>query len=112
MFYVKPGITEDKLQSVFADGEASLSCDQRKSVQWILFDFNFPKVLWESISLPHSDGKKLLEFLCNDLLLTKIVDLPTHKLGSILDRKFCSHPDKWDKCDYYSIFSQIIILFF
>ena len=97
VFYVKPGVTEDKLRIVFADVEASLSCDQRKAVQWILLgDFNFPKVRWESISSPHSDEQKLLEFLCNDLLLTQIIDLPTHKLGSILDLIFCSHLDKWD----------------
>ena len=89
MFYVKPGVTEDKLRSVFADVEASLSCDQRKAVQWILLgDFNFPKVRWESISSPHSDEQKLLEFLCNDLLLTQIIDLPTHKLGSISGSNF------------------------
>ena len=29
-------------------------------------------------------------------MLTQIIDLPTHKLGSILDLIFCSHPDKWD----------------
>ena len=88
-FYVKPGVTEDRLRSVFADMEASLSCDQRKSVQWILLiDFNFPKVRWESISSPHSDEQKLSEFLCNDLLLTQIVDLLTHKLGSFLDLIF------------------------
>ena len=97
LFYVKPGVKEDKLRSIFADVEASLSCDQRKAVQWILLgDFNFPKVRWESISSPHSDEKKLLEFLCNDLLLTQIIELPTHKLGSILDLIFCSHPDNWD----------------
>ena len=44
VFYVKPGVTEDKLRSVFADVEARLSCDQRKAVQWILLgDFNFPQ---------------------------------------------------------------------
>ena len=44
VFYVKPGVTEDKLRSVFADVEASLRCDQRKAVQWILLgDFNFPQ---------------------------------------------------------------------
>ena len=98
VFYVKPGVTEDKLRSVFADVEASLSCDQGKVVQWILLggDFNFPKARWESISSPHFDEQKLLEFLCNDLLLTQISDLPTHKLGSILDLIFCSHADKWD----------------
>ena len=37
----------------------------------------------------------MLEFLCNDLLLTQIVDLPTHKLGSIFDLIFCRHPDNW-----------------
>ena len=96
VFYVKPGVTEDKLRSVFADVEASLSCDQHKSVPWILLsDFNFPKVRCESISSPHSDEEKLLEFLCNDLLLTQIVDLPTHKLGSILDLIFCSHLNEW-----------------
>ena len=47
VFYVKPGVTENKLRSVYADVEASLSCDQRKSVLWILLDFNFPKVRWE-----------------------------------------------------------------
>ena len=76
--------------------QASLSCDQRKAVQWILLDFSFPKVRWESISSTHSDEQKLLEFLCNDLLLTEIIDLPTHKFGSILDLIFCSHADKWD----------------
>ena len=58
--------------------------------------FFFPKIGWESISSPHSDEQKLFEFLCNDLLLIQIVDLPTHKLRSILDLIFCSHPDKWD----------------
>ena len=97
LFYVKPGVTEDKLRGIFAGAEASLSCDQRKAVQWILLDdINFPKVRWESISSPDSDEQKLLDFLCNDLLLTKIIDLPTHKLGSILDLIFCSHPDNWD----------------
>ena len=95
VFYVKPGVTEDKMRNVFADVEASLSCDQRKAVQWILLgDFNCPNVRWESISSPHSDEQKLLEFVCNDLLLTQIIDLPTHKLGSILDLIFCSHPNK------------------
>ena len=71
LFNVKPGVTEDKLRSIFADVKASLSCDQRKAVQCILFGgFNFPKVRWESISSPHSDEQKLLEFFYNDLLLT------------------------------------------
>ena len=52
----------------------------------------FPKYVG-SRSLSLTDEQKLLEFLCNDLLLTQIVDLPTHKLGSILDLIFCSHPD-------------------
>ena len=111
VFYVKPGVAEDKWRIVFVDVEASLSCDQRKAVQWILLgDFNFPNVRWESISSPHSDEQKLLEFLCNDLLLTQIIDLPTHTLGSILYLNVCSHPDKWDfkiverLCsDHYSI---------
>ena len=94
LFYVKPGVTEDKLRNTLANVEASLSCDQRKAVQWILLgDFNFPKVRWES---PNSDEQKLLELLCNDLLLTQIIDLHTHKLGSILDLIFCSHAVKWD----------------
>ena len=94
---VKPGVTEDNLRNILVDVEASLSCDQRKAVHWILLgDFNFPKVPWESISSPNSDEQKLLEFLCNDLLLTQIFDLPTHKLGSILDLIFCSHSNKWD----------------
>ena len=77
VFYVKPSIKENILRSVFADVEARLSCDQSKSVQWILLgDFNFTKVRWESISSPHSDEKKLLEFLCNDSLLTQIVAYP------------------------------------
>ena len=97
LFYVKPGVTEAKLRSIYADVEASLSCDQRKAVQWILLgDFYYPKVRWESISSPHSDEQQLLEFLCNDILLTQIIDLPTHKLGSIWDLIFCSHPDNWD----------------
>ena len=93
LFYFKPGATEDKLRSVFANVEASLSCDQRKNVQWILLgDFNFPKVPWESISSPHSDEQKLLEFLCNDLLLTQIIHLPTHNLGIIgqMGLQYCS----------------------
>ena len=97
VFYVKPGATEDKLRNVFADVEASLSCDPRNSVQWILLgDFNFPKVRWESICSPHSDEQKLFEFLCNALFFTQIVDLPTKKLGSVMDLSLCTHPDNWD----------------
>ena len=97
VFYVKLGVTVDKLRNVFADVEASLSCDQRKSVQWILRgDCVFSKVGWELVYLPHSDEQKLLEFIFNDLLLTQIVDLPTHKLGIILDIIYSSHSNKWD----------------
>ena len=43
-----------------------------KSVLWIVLDFNFPKVRWESIFSPHSDEQKFLDLFSNDLLLTQI----------------------------------------